>query len=89
MMRVKWHGATTRRRTLQAIADYFAANGYAPTIRELCELMGISSTSLMNYHLNKLVDRGLLTRQKSIARAMTITDAGKRALNTNWRTQGF
>ena len=56
----------------------FLSNGYPPTIREIGEDVGISSTSVVNYHLNKLKDKGLLERSDQVSRGLRL--AGSAAI---------
>lgn len=46
-----------------------------PTVRELCAAVGIRSTSVTNYHLNKLRKAGYLTRTPAISRGLAIPGA--------------
>lgn len=61
-----WHPREVRTRSYrvkiyQAILDYCAEHtGNTPTIRELCEICQISSTSVVNFHIQKLIDEGWL-----------------------------
>lgn len=48
-------------------------NGFPPTLREIGRGVGISSTSVVNYHLKKLQKEGYLERQKETARSMAVT----------------
>lgn len=92
MSKKRWEfetGAANRRRILRAIADFNAANGYAPTIRELCDLLGVSSTSSMAYHLRLLAEKGYLVRRERTSRGMYITDAGRKYLNRMSRDRLF
>ena len=45
-----------QRRMLDFIAKWTAESGYPPSIREIGEAVGISSTSVVNYNLNRLVE---------------------------------
>ena len=44
---------------LTVIKKFIAENGYAPTIRELCNLCGLSSTATMFVHLKNLTNKEL------------------------------
>ncbi len=65
----------------QKILDFIAASiedqGYPPTIREIGKQVGISSTSVVNYHLNKLKDMGLLDRDNQVSRGLKLTDKAR------------
>jgi len=59
------------------IKEFIASNGYAPTIRELCEITGLSSTSTIHSHLKKLCDNGYISyihdKKRSIKINNTVT----------------
>lgn len=48
--------------------------GRPPTIREIGSATNISSTSVVNYNLNKLQDRGLVRRDAEVSRGLQLTD---------------
>ena len=54
------------KQTKQAITDfvaqYQASNGKAPTLQEIADGVGLKSKQLAAYHVNKLVDAGVITR---------------------------
>ena len=50
---------------------YIAHNGYPPTVRELCQLSGLRSTSSVHNRLKKLENLGKI--QKLTERPRTIT----------------
>jgi repressor LexA len=59
---------------LDFIAVYVRENGYPPTIREIGDAVGISSTSVVNYNLNRLAERGYLIRQRDVSRGLRLVD---------------
>lgn len=67
-----------QRKILAFIAEQLEESGYPPTIREIGGAVGISSTSVVNYHLNKLKERGLLARDDRVSRGLKLTDAAGR-----------
>jgi repressor LexA len=46
-----------------------------PTIREIGGALKISSTSVVNYNLNRLRDKGLLERDRTVSRGLRLTDS--------------
>ena len=68
-----------QRRMLEFIERYHADAGYPPSIREIGEAVGISSTSVVNYNLNRLVEEGYLDRQQNVSRGLRLTDKLTRA----------
>jgi repressor LexA len=65
---------------LRVVQRETAAKGFSPTIRELCDLLGITSTNAMADALWSLRRRSLLTWEEHRARTFVITDAGKALL---------
>ena len=57
---------------LDFLATYIDKNGYAPSVRELCEALGGIGTAAGQGHLIALEVKGFITRQPSIARAITV-----------------
>jgi repressor LexA len=61
-----------RERILQFIQEYIAKNGYPPTIREIGGQVGIKSTSVVEYHLNKMTQLGMLEREQRVSRGLRL-----------------
>ena len=49
---------------------------YPPTVREICKAVGLSSTSTVHGHINRLIKKGYLQKDPSKPRALEITPAG-------------
>jgi repressor LexA len=64
---------------LDFIQSHTSENGYPPSIREIGSAVGISSTSVVNYNLNRLVDEGYLSRDQNVSRGIRITEKLSRA----------
>lgn len=63
--------ATQRQqRILQAIAEFKAERGYPPSVREIGERVGLSSSSTIHAHLKALERRGLISRDPTKPRAL-------------------
>ncbi|MFZ2489360.1 MAG: transcriptional repressor LexA [Anaerolineae bacterium] len=69
-----------QQRMYDFIRSFAEENQYPPTIREIGEAVGISSTSVVNYNLNKLVEAGLIERNKEVSRGIRLHDAMARIL---------
>lgn len=54
------------------IVDYQRRNGYAPSIRELCVICNVASTSSIYAHLKKLEELGYIRRREDAPRAIAI-----------------
>ena len=63
-----------QRRILDFIQEFTSDNGYPPSIRQIGASVGISSTSVVNYNLNRLVEDGFLDRDKNVSRGIRLTD---------------
>lgn len=61
-----------QRNIIYFIMKFLDENKYPPTIREIGETVNISSTSVTNYNLTKLVEMGLVERQKEVSRGITL-----------------
>lgn len=59
---------------LTFIQEYIAANGFPPTIREIGRDVGISSTSVVNYHLEALEQKGYIERERYVARGLRLVN---------------
>ena len=56
-------------RMLLAVSEYTRDHGYAPSIRDVARLTGVSSMSIVSYNLDRLVDAGLLLRDAEVSRS--------------------
>jgi len=70
---VKGKLSERQRRMLEFIERFTVDSGYPPSIREIGKNVGISSTSVVNYNLNRLVEEGYLTRDKNVSRGIRMT----------------
>jgi len=59
-------------RILEFLQVYQRQNKYPPSIREIGEKTGISSTSVVNYYLDQLEKRGLIERDRKISRGVRL-----------------
>jgi repressor LexA len=58
---------------LQYIHQFDGKHGFVPSIREIGEEVGISSTSVVRYNIEKLVSLKYLTKTPSKSRAFNLT----------------
>lgn len=61
-----------RRRIVQVIEDSVRSNGYAPTMREIGDAVGLASTSSVSYQLSVLEEQGYLRREARRPRTAAI-----------------
>ena len=69
----------TRQRILNFMRTFIKEKGYAPSIGEIQKTLGLSSSSLVGYHLKALEEEGTIHRTPERARAMEVAGVGKRA----------
>jgi repressor LexA len=67
---------------LKFIREFSIGNGYPPTIREIGKQVGISSTSVVNYNLDKLEKDGLIERDRAISRGLKLAAAANAFVTT-------
>lgn len=67
-------------RVLRFVRAYVIEHGYAPSYREIGKASGLSSTSTVAYNLNKLAERGLITRLHGRQALTVAEDPGRREL---------
>ena len=77
------HGDRVRTMVV-AVARHQAKHGYAPSVRELREVTGVSSISVVWYWLNACERAGLIERAPGLARAITLTEAGRALADEPW-----
>ena len=65
---------------LRHIKGCWDRDGFAPTVREMRDALGISSTSVVTYHVKSLAAVGLLTHKRNAARTLRLTEKGLDAL---------
>jgi repressor LexA len=74
MMVRKSKGLSERhQKILDFLQEYQFANKYPPSIREIGEKTGISSTSVVNYYLDQLEKMGMIERDRKISRGVRLS----------------
>ncbi|MTV81309.1 transcriptional repressor LexA [Secundilactobacillus folii] len=61
---------------LRFIYDQTQSHGYPPTVREIGEKVGLSSTSTVHGHIARLAKKGYLIKDPTKPRALEVTDLG-------------
>ncbi|MSQ36284.1 MAG: repressor LexA [Dehalococcoidia bacterium] len=69
-----------QRRILQFVERFLDEHDYPPSIRDIQHGCSISSTSVVDYNLKRLEERGLLRRDREISRAIQLTGPPRRRL---------
>ena len=66
---------TTREQAiLDCIKNKIRENGFPPTVREICNEVGLRSTSTVHGYLARLEELGVIKRDPSSSRAIEVTD---------------
>src|SRR3990170_2717253 len=73
--------STRQQAMLEFIQRFTHDHRYPPTIREIGQDVGISSTSVVNYNLNILEREGLIERDKEVSRGIKLIGALAQALD--------
>ncbi len=61
-------------RMLQFIRSYLEEHAYPPTIREIGKAVGIPSTSVVKYNLERLLEKGYIERSGEVSRGLRLKD---------------
>lgn len=67
---------------------YMDEHGRPPTIREIGKAVGINSTSVVNYNLGKLAEKGFLDRDPDVSRGLRLTEKAGGFAETVSQTAG-
>lgn len=57
---------------LKVIQDYVDIHNYAPTVRELCDMLGFSSTSTVHGFIKQIKRKGYIENEKDHPRTIHI-----------------
>ncbi len=71
----------TLTRLYDEISDFLDKNGYPPTVRELCKIMGVKSSSTIFYYLDKLQQQGKIKKSNNKNRTIELVNPPQKALN--------
>jgi len=63
-----------RQRILSFLQEFYADNGIPPTVRDIQRACEISSTSVVDYNLEKLREAGYINRRQDVARGIEVLD---------------
>jgi repressor LexA len=63
-----------QKRILDFIKEELHQKGYPPSVREICDAVGLRSTSTVHGHLERLEKKGFIRRDPSKPRAIEVLD---------------
>jgi repressor LexA len=79
----KRNGLSDRhKRILEFLDEYQTQFGYPPSIREIGEKTGITSTSVVNYYLDQLEKGGYIERESHISRGIRLLKSAPDSVGT-------
>lgn len=71
-----------QREIVDFLAQYLQKHGYAPTLREIADAIGVSSLATVHEHISRLIDKGVLTKDKeSNSRDIRLVDKSLASVN--------
>lgn len=68
---------------LNFIKDELSKNGFPPSVREICDKVGLKSTATIHARLKKLEDHGKIIRDSSKNRSIRVVGMEEDVLSTN------
>ena len=72
--------AEMQQRIYQFLLSYLAEHGYAPSIRDICDAVGLKSPSTVHFHLKNLAELGYI--EKSAFKGRAIVPVNREAVKT-------
>jgi repressor LexA len=63
-----------QRQILDFLSQYIQKNGYAPTLREVAQAVGVRSLATVHEHITEMVKRGLVRRFKGSFRGLEVLE---------------
>ena len=66
-----------QQKILEFVDEYLEENSYPPSIREIGAAAGISSTSVVTYNLQRLEERGYISRDRDVSRGLKLTSRAR------------
>jgi len=72
-----------QREIIEYLAQYIQKHGYAPTLREIADALGLSSLATVHEHISRLIEKGVLTKgaNKNTIRDIRLVDNNLASLN--------
>ncbi|MFH1840724.1 MAG: transcriptional repressor LexA [Candidatus Shapirobacteria bacterium] len=65
-----------QRQILDYLSQYIQKNGYAPTLKEIAQAIGVNSLATVHGHITEMVKRGLVRRFKGSFRGLEVLERG-------------
>lgn len=72
----------TKFEVLSAVSDHWKSARFGPTVAEIRDMVGLSSRSAVQFHINDLVDDNYLDHVPGKRRTLKTTQKGERLVET-------
>ncbi|MCK4821478.1 transcriptional repressor LexA [bacterium] len=59
---------------LNFISQFMQKNGFAPTLAEICDGLGLRSPATVHEHIQNLIDKGVLKKSEGVRRGLEIVN---------------
>lgn len=59
---------------LNFISQFLQKHGFAPTLAEICDGLGLRSPATVHEHIQNLIDKGVLKKEEGVRRGLEIVD---------------
>ena len=59
---------------LEFISQFMQKHGYAPTLAEICDGLGLRSPATVHEHIQNLIEKGVLKKDEGVRRGLEIID---------------
>lgn len=63
-----------QRDLLQFVSQFMQKNGYAPTLAEICDGLGLRSPATVHEHISNLIEKGVLKKSEGVRRGIEVID---------------
>ena len=63
-----------QRDLLEFVSQFMQKHGYAPTLAEICDGLGLRSPATVHEHIQNLMEKGVLKRTEGVRRGIEIID---------------
>ena len=73
-------GVLVREKMMHEIINYFIIHGYAPTLKEIGDAVGLASSGTVSHHLNILIQEGRLETDAAPGASRAIRVKGMRVV---------
>lgn len=66
------YGVSSKQRVYDFLVEFISQNGYSPSVREICNGTGLTSTSSVHRHLMQLEKEGQIKTKSCTSRAIKV-----------------